>query len=243
MDAGMLECPECGAPVPKDAQVCVYCQAHLQTEACTQCYGLNFIGSKHCTHCGAKVFHGAPKESTPGSRQCPRCEAGLSVTAVGESFLEECTTCGGIWVDIESFKKIVTTQSKGAAFTGAGAPGAAPGRAVAAQHDRVKYLHCPDCKQLMNRLNFGRKSGVIVDVCKLHGTWFDRDELRQVVEFIHSGGLDAAREREIEDLRREQERLKAQMRAGEGGVLGGESVGRTRAVAEVASELIKFLLG
>ena len=47
-----------------------------------------------------------------------------------------------------------------------------------------------------NRINFAKCSGVIVDVCKGHGTWFDRDELTRIVEFIRGGGLDAARAKE-----------------------------------------------
>ena len=58
----------------------------------------------------------------------------------------------------------------------------------------------------MNRINFARCSGVIVDICKGHGTWFDRDELSRIVEFIHGGGLDASRTREklqLDEARRE----------------------------------------
>jgi Zn-finger nucleic acid-binding protein len=58
----------------------------------------------------------------------------------------------------------------------------------------------------MNRSNFGMRSGVIIDVCRGHGTWFDRDELRRVIEFIRSGGLDLARQREIEQLREAKRR-------------------------------------
>ena len=36
----------------------------------------------------------------------------------------------------------------------------------------------------MNRLNFGRLSGTIVDMCNGHGTFLDRGELHQVVKFI-----------------------------------------------------------
>jgi hypothetical protein len=49
----------------------------------------------------------------------------------------------------------------------------------------------------MNRINFAHTSGVIVDVCTKHGTWFDADELRRVLEFITAGGLEAARAREL----------------------------------------------
>ena len=50
----------------------------------------------------------------------------------------------------------------------------------------------------MNRVNFAGYSNVIVDICKNHGTCFDRDELRRIIEFIRSGGLDKARRLELE---------------------------------------------
>ena len=65
---------------------------------------------------------------------------------------------------------------------------------------------------LENRFNFAGCSGVILDVCKPHGVWFDADELRRIVEFIRGGGLDVARglERQsIEDERRRLERERA----------------------------------
>jgi hypothetical protein len=45
----------------------------------------------------------------------------------------------------------------------------------------------------MNRVNFARISGVILDVCKPHGVWFERDELLQVVRFVRSDGLKRSR--------------------------------------------------
>lgn len=46
-----------------------------------------------------------------------------------------------------------------------------------------------------------------MDICKGHGTWFDRDELSRIVEFIHAGGLEASREREKAELKEERRRL------------------------------------
>ena len=34
---------------------------------------------------------------------------------------------------------------------------------------------------MMNRQNFGRRSGVIIDVCKGHGVWFEPGELSAVL--------------------------------------------------------------
>jgi hypothetical protein len=41
----------------------------------------------------------------------------------------------------------------------------------------------------MQRKNFGKRSGVIVDWCGGHGTWLDKDELEQIATFIAAGGL------------------------------------------------------
>jgi Zn-finger nucleic acid-binding protein len=60
----------------------------------------------------------------------------------------------------------------------------------------------------MNRVNFAQCSSVIVDVCRAHGTWFDRDELRRIVEFIRAGGLEKAKARENASLEEERRRLK-----------------------------------
>ena len=49
------------------------------------------------------------------------------------------------------------------------------------------YLACPVCRRTMNRQNFMRRSGVIVDQCLDHGTWFDRGELERAAAFVASG--------------------------------------------------------
>jgi Zn-finger nucleic acid-binding protein len=42
----------------------------------------------------------------------------------------------------------------------------------------------------MTRMNFGTRSGIILDVCRAHGTWFDRGELDAVLSFVRDGGLE-----------------------------------------------------
>src|SRR5260370_1788 len=67
--------------------------------------------------------------------------------------------------------------------------------------------YCPQCGSVMNRINFARCSGVIVDVCKGHGTWFDHDELREILEFIRGGGLELSRQKEKHEIEFEREQL------------------------------------
>ncbi len=54
-----------------------------------------------------------------------------------------------------------------------------------------------------------RISGVIIDICTSHGIWFDRDELRKIVEFVRAGGLDRARWLQSEKLGDAQRRIEA----------------------------------
>jgi Zn-finger nucleic acid-binding protein len=84
----------------------------------------------------------------------------------------------------------------------------------AVRESDVHYLHCPVCAGLMNRQAFGRVSGVVVDVCRKDGVWFDAGELFEVVRFIESGGLARAREREVADVVERERRQRAELRQG-----------------------------
>jgi hypothetical protein len=55
---------------------------------------------------------------------------------------------------------------------------------------------------MMNRRNFGRRSGVIVDVCRSHGVWFDPSELTSVLAFVARGGITAAKSEAEQELAR-----------------------------------------
>ena len=111
--------------------------------------------------------------------------------------VHECTKCEGLWVDVATFEAICTDRDEQAIVLGGASP---PPARVELTLEEVRYLHCPECHTLMNRVNFAGRSGVIIDTCRGHGTWFDRDELQHIVEFIRAGGLEAAREREREQL-------------------------------------------
>jgi Zn-finger nucleic acid-binding protein len=65
----------------------------------------------------------------------------------------------------------------------------------------------------MHRVNFAGESGVITDVCRNHGVWFEREELRKIVEFIRGGGMRVARERQLGLLERERQRIADEFRA------------------------------
>lgn len=130
----------------------------------------------------------------------------MKAVAIGAAELCECPKCDGLWADKETLNQICSDREKQAAILGMPAVITSPAGSV----ERViRYMPCPVCKVLMNRVNFSRCSGVIIDVCAKHGTWFDTDELRRIVEFIRAGGVDRARDAEINELERRRRELEA----------------------------------
>jgi Zn-finger nucleic acid-binding protein len=203
MAAEILHCPACGAAASSEATRCDFCGAALATVACPSCFGMMFAGAKFCSHCGAK---GARTEVVGGdTRLCPRCRVGMKTVTIGDTTLLECATCEGIWVDPDSLQAICAEREKQAAVLGVPAPA---DQSIAFE-EHIQYIPCPVCYQLMNRVNFAHCSHVIVDVCKAHGTWFDKNELRRAVEFIRAGGMEKARTQQLEQIKEEQRRLAA----------------------------------
>jgi len=163
-----------------------------------------FAGSKHCQRCGAAA---AVAQVADDDLKCPRCTSVMSQVTIGTTAVHECERCFGLWLDVASFEKICADREQQSAVLGFASQDPVQ---PANDSNKVKYVPCPVCSQLMNRMNFARCSGVIVDICKQHGTWFDRDELSRIVEFISGGGLEAARVREKEDIKEERRRLLAE---------------------------------
>ena len=118
---------------------------------------------------------------------------------IGRAELLECEKCGGIWVDAETFEHLCADSEARAGVLHRWPE--TPQRRV---DTVVRYRPCVSCGAMMNRINFGKLSGTVVDVCKGHGTFLDSGELHQVVAFIRDGGLDRARRRQLEDLKEEE---------------------------------------
>jgi Zn-finger nucleic acid-binding protein len=198
-----------------------------------------FLGSKHCQRCGAAAV--LPETAASTVRKCPRCRSEMAAVMLGATALHECNQCLGLWLDVATFEKICADREQQAAVMGLASP--APTHAVS-DTSKVRYVPCPECSQLMNRINFAQCSGVIVDVCKGHGTWFDRDELSRIVEFIRGGGLEASREREKAEIKEERRRLLEQQAAVESRVSAHFSHEREQRLTAIASArgLLKFLL-
>lgn len=206
--AGTLNCLSCGAAVRSDATQCEHCGARLATVACPKCFGMIFQGSKFCPHCGATVDRVEEGES---GLACPRCEGRLSYVKLGTLEVAECEKCDGLWVERTAFEELCANREEQASILGS-----ASEIPPAPAETKIRYLKCPLCQDFMNRHNFANCSGVIIDVCRIHGTWFDANELRQIMAFIRGGGIDRAREQQKRELEEARRRLEAERALGSG---------------------------
>ncbi len=207
MQPEALNCPNCGGAVSSDKTQCEFCRSRLKTVGCPSCLGVMFLGSKFCGHCGEKaVTADIVEHENPG--ECPRCKLKLEIVQIESASIRECIKCGGFWSGIEAFEELCANKEQQTAILGLFSD--STDRSV--KPATISYVPCPDCKELMNRSNFARTSGVIIDLCKQHGVWFDRDELPKIIEFITGGGMQRAREKERVSLEEKRKKLRDDQR-------------------------------
>ncbi len=182
-EARVYQCPVCGAFARDDERTCRHCSTLLATLRCGHCFELNFPDDLHCRGCGLEL--GLAPHPEGSTQTCPDCKRPLQAFKAGPGELHACERCGGQMVTHGLLRALV--EQRAVLGNAVPSPGDAPrGNPLA---DPVHYRPCPHCGQLMNRKNFGGVSGIIVDVCSVHGTYFDAGELPRVLEFVRRGGL------------------------------------------------------
>jgi Zn-finger nucleic acid-binding protein len=166
----MATCTHCSAPLPANNNVCKYC------------------GSRNDVDLHAKYTYSVAKMVS--ERICPHCDIPLQTIRLNLAepcFIERCSKCYGLFFDPGEVESILESSVSNV-FT------------INRHHldninkDRyrknpsIRYVKCPQCRMLMNRINFGRRSGVVVDQCIKHGIWLDNGELVHLLEWKKAGG-------------------------------------------------------
>ncbi len=209
-----LHCPGCGGPLAADHRACPRCGVTVATRRCGACFGLSLSDARNCRHCGSRL-----PEEDPGHRPdrlaCCGCGAAMTPRRLEGTLFDECDHCGGLWlcpVTVHAVRSKAEARAMLRPFdllppgAGAEAAGARPA---------VTYRRCPVCARHMNRSNYARGSGVVIDLCRDHGSFFDRGELARIFRFIEEGGLEKAARRDGEDRRaRLREARREAIRAG-----------------------------
>ncbi len=210
--AALLACPQCGAGVSPSANKCEHCAVELLVKACPRCLSRVFHGHKHCPHCGAEVGLAAEGSIEGTQLECPRCASALRARLVGDVLIDECPHCQGLFLDHVAIDRVIRDRQQARASA---LVGELPHAQISTVPPAGKmYVKCPTCRTVMNRKLFAAGSGIVVDVCRAHGTFFDAGELPAVIEFVMNGGLEAAQKKELErqrdQLRRERDAARAE---------------------------------
>jgi len=195
VDAEIRRCGACGALVTPDAASCDYCNAEVVRDdnrilslICPECYARNAEDSRFCTACGVTF---RPEEVRVEGLElpCPVCTSLMPPRQIGGVGINECGRCNGLWVPGDNFdvlvSKAIEARKNASPEELVTLKPRVTGSNPAAQ--KVQYRKCPECDGFMQRRNFRKASGVIIDRCGAHGTWLDADELEQIAGFILSG--------------------------------------------------------
>jgi Zn-finger nucleic acid-binding protein len=105
----------------------------------------------------------------------------------GHFYIERCDTCFGLFFDPGEVEELLESSVAGVFSANLALIDTINKERYPSDH-KVKYVKCPVCQVLMNRVNFGYRSGVVADQCKAHGIWLDSGEIIHLMEWKKAGG-------------------------------------------------------
>lgn len=166
----MAVCKSCSAPLPANTNICEYCGVRNDVDLQTQ-----------------QNYSVAPQ---PSERICPNCHTRLQTIDLkvsGHLYIEHCQTCFGLFFDPGEIEILLENSVSGVLSVNWELIDNINQERYPTDN-KVKYLKCPVCQVLMNRVNFGYRSGVVVDQCRAHGIWLDSGEITHLMEWKKAGG-------------------------------------------------------
>jgi Zn-finger nucleic acid-binding protein len=167
-----------------------------------------------CAYCGNRNdtdlagVHYYTTHELESERTCPRCNIKLKTIDLnvnGRFFIDRCDECLGLFFDPNELETLLEATVANVFAINRGQLDSI--NALNKSEYGVSYIKCPVCSTVMNRVNFGVKSGVIIDRCREHGVWLDGGELRHLFEWMKAGGKLLQQQREDEQRKNELREL------------------------------------
>ena len=186
----MANCNNCSAPLPANSIICAYCGTRNDTD---------LKGVHRYTVCEPETL-----------RICPRCDIGMQTIDLkleGKFLIERCPECLGLFFDSGELEALIKASVTNVYDVSRHKINEL-NKTLRNNDYPATYIKCPVCTKIMNRVNFGAKSGVIIDKCSEHGIWLDGGELRHLLEWVKAGGQILSKQRE-EMKKKDEARLKA----------------------------------
>lgn len=193
VDAVVHRCGSCAAQISPDDETCAYCGSSVLRDLgklsliCPECGGRNEDAARFCVACGVG-FSPEPIPEEGREVPCPCCGVLMPPQSVGGVAVNECPQCNGLWAPADHLDQLIRRALKARADDPSRALDLPRRQGSNPMRQKVQYRKCPECDGYMQRMNFQRSSGVILDRCAEHGSWLDADELEQIVGFLLAGG-------------------------------------------------------
>lgn len=179
-------CYLCGASGPAWLS-CGGCRADSMARVlCTSCNAANNPDAIACRSCSAKLA-GVSSEAIP----CPACRGEgresngalpfrpLRGTSNEGVVFHGCPTCQGVFIGPHAWVAITLAEDVDLHLP--------PHRPSDRTVHNLGALRCPCCEVTLEDAVFGGyASGIAIDYCRNHGTWFDRGELTAALDWMRS---------------------------------------------------------
>lgn len=166
----MNKCKSCSAPLPVNSCRCSYCNVRND---------LDLQGKHH--------FNITQKDS---DRSCPHCQIQMQTIELQLKepvYIERCGQCFGLFFDPGEIEILLQSTVSNIFDINLDLMSNINKDRYRKQ-EKFKYIKCPVCLEIMNRVNFAHRSGVVVDQCRLHGIWLDNGEITHLMEWKKAGG-------------------------------------------------------
>lgn len=114
---------------------------------------------------------------------CTVCRVKLKVRVYEGTFIQECPSCRGLFVEHETLAKIAREETaprdeEERSAAAAAANGSQAGGPL--DNSDVSSRRCCVCSRTMSRYPYAFSSAVIVDGCPDHGIWLDEGEIERI---------------------------------------------------------------
>lgn len=109
---------------------------------------------------------------------CPVCRRPMIVFELDKVELDNCASCGGIWLDKGELELLLESSEKKDKFLSS---------FEAANRGRERKMICPICLKKMQKASCGIESEILIDRCfKGDGIWLDKGELEKILKMAGS---------------------------------------------------------
>lgn len=171
----MKRCHSCSAPLLANTNLCRYCGTRNDVDL----HGKHHFVTIDCE----------------SERNCPHCAVALHTIGLnlddglGEFMIERCEHCFGLFFDPGEVERLLKSSVSNVFNINQALLHNINSERYQAHSKKVKYIKCPVCDAFMRRINYGHRSGVVIDRCNAHGIWLDNGEITHLMEWKKAGGL------------------------------------------------------